>query len=539
MIAESAFEAARRTALILLPEIILLLTAVGMMTASAFVRAPRRIWCRIGGWALLAAFAALLAVSGQETDLYASVALNDELSIGARVILLLTGLIVLGLAHDEPADDRAGEFFGALLMIDAGAMLVATANELVFLFVGLELVSIPTYLLLYLTRRNRSTQEAATKYFYLSIFASALLLYGLAFLYGTTGISNLKAVAMLLEDLPVNAPADKLALITQYQIALIAIVFVMAGLCFRVAAVPLHFYAPDVYQGSPIVVAAVLAWVPKAVGFLAMIRALTAVFSVATGPLVDKAVILAWVIAAATMTLGTFVALLQEDLKRLLAYSSIAHAGYLMIGVAVAFANGRRATALYQGNEGILFYLVAYALMTLGTFGAFIALRLRDRPVETVEDLAGVGWTQPGMAIGLAICLLSLSGIPPLVGFWGKFEIFTAALAATGDDSWAFAILAIIGVLNAAIGAYYYLRIVVLMYLSPSREPVHLRGGWPVAAAVGACAGLTVVLGLFWTPLAATARSAARSAAAHPAPVSPRVDVEVTGVATHGAAAAF
>ena len=160
-------------------------------------------------------------------------------------------------------------------MIDAGAMAVATANELVFLFVGLELVSIPTYLLLYLSRRNRLTQEAATKYFFLSIFSSGLFLYGLTFLYGTTGIGNLKAVAYVFERLPVpNA-----------QLGLIAIVFVLAGLCFRVTAVPLHFYAPDVYQGSPIVIAAALAWVPKAAGFLAIIRTLTAVFAGKEGDL--------------------------------------------------------------------------------------------------------------------------------------------------------------------------------------------------------------------------------------------------------------
>jgi NADH-quinone oxidoreductase subunit N len=535
--ASNAFEAARQTALILLPEIILLLTAMGMMTASAFVRQPRRRWCRFGVWALLAALVALLAVAGQETDMYASVALNDAMSFWARIVLLLTGLIVMGLAHDEPDDDRAGEFFGALLMIDAGALLVATANELVFLFVGLELVSIPTYLLLYLSRRNPATQEAATKYFFLSIFASGLLLYGLAFLYGATGISNLKAATFLMENLPLNSSADDA--VARTQIGLIAIVFVMAGLCFRVAAVPLHFYAPDVYQGSPIPIAAVLAWVPKAVGFLAMIRALTAVFS--TSPeLVRKAIVMSWIIAAATMTLGNFVALLQEDLKRLLAYSSIAHAGYLMIGVTVAFANGQRNTGLYQGSEGILFYLTAYALMTLGTFGVIMAVRFKDRPVETVEDLAGLGWSQPWLAIGMSVCLLSLSGIPPLVGFWAKFEIFTSALAAgSADDSGAFLMLAIIGVLNAAVGAYYYLRIVVVMYLSPSKEPIQVRGGWPVAVSVGACASLTVLLGLFWTPLAETARAAARSAVAHPAPAPPLSQIAATAPAPASADSAF
>ena len=178
-----------------------------MMTASAFVSQPRRRWCRAAVWSLLAALVALLFVAGHETDMYSAVALNDALSFWARLVLLLTGLIVLGLAHDEPADDRAGEFFGSLLIINAGAMLVAAANELVFLFVGLELVSIPTYLLLYLSRRNPATQEAATKYFFLSIFASGLLLYGLAFLYGATGISNLKAVSFLVEQAGSTCPS--------------------------------------------------------------------------------------------------------------------------------------------------------------------------------------------------------------------------------------------------------------------------------------------------------------------------------------------
>jgi NADH-quinone oxidoreductase subunit N len=520
-----AYESARLTALILLPEIILLLTGIGMMTASPFLPGqPRRRWCRAAVWALLAALVTLPGVAVKEidilgtlvlneTDIYASVAVNDALSFWARIVLLLSGLIVMGLSHDEPSDERAGEFFGALLIMNAGAMLVATANELVFLFVGLELVSMPTYLLLYLSRRNPTTREAATKYFFLSIFASGLFLYGLAFLYGSTGISNLKAAAFLFHNLS-NMP--------QPQFGLIAIVFMMAGLCFRVAAVPLHFYAPDVYQGSPMVLAAVLSWVPKAVGFLAMIRALVAVFSEAP-MLLQKAIILSSAIAVATMIVGNFLALLQENLKRLLAYSSIAHAGYLMIGVAVGFANVQHGTKLYHGIEGALFYLVAYALMTLGAFGALIALRIGERPVESVSDLAGAGWAQPWLGAGLAVCLLSLSGIPPLMGFWGKFEIFTAALAAEQmGDSW-FLWLAVVGVLNAAIGAYYYLRIVVLMYLSPAREPIGTRGGWPVAVAVAACAGLTVALGVFWTPVASTARSTARSAMGHPEPAKPPV----------------
>jgi NADH-quinone oxidoreductase subunit N len=501
-----AYETILETLRILLPELLLLAAAVAMMTSAPFFRLPRQNWCAIAAGAMAAALLALLLIDGRQTEPYVAVALNDALGFYGRVVVLLSGLIVLGLAHEEPPDDRAGEFFGALLMINAGAMLVMTANELVFLFVGLELVNMPTYLLLYLSRRTQTTQEAATKYFYLSIFSSGLLLYGLAFLYGLTGISNLKAMAALSWDL---------WSIPHPQLGLIAVIFILGGLCFKVAAVPFHFYAPDVYQGSPTVVAALLSWVPKGVGFVAIVRALTAVISIKgpDDPLVQKSIWICWIVAAATMTLGNTVALLQNNLKRLLGYSSIAHAGYMMIGVTVAFANGPKSGSLYYGCEGIFFYLVAYALMTLGAFGVIICLQWKDRSVETVEELAGLGATRPLVALAMAICLLSLSGIPPLTGFWGKLEIFASAFAASTDEDFGvFLLLAVIGVLNAAVGAYYYLRIVVTMYLRPARQTLDVRGGWPVALAVGACASLSLLLGLFPAPIAHGARAAARSA---------------------------
>src|SRR5262245_6044388 len=330
----------KQTATVLLPEISLLFCAISMMVGSAFRREPRRYWFVCSQAAILLAIVLLLLGGRARTELYSAVALNDDLSFYARLVLLCFGAIVLALAHREPDDSRAGEFCGALLMMNDGAMIVAAANEMVFLFVGLELVSIPTYLILYLSKRNPSTQEAATKYFYLSIFASGLFLYGLTFLYGTTGVSNLKALGAIFETLQT---------LPHLQLALVAVVFVMAGLCFRVAAVPLQFYAPDVYQGSPMVVAATLAWIPKVVGFLAIVRTLTAVFAAKGGndPLVEKAIMLSWIIAAATMVWGNFLALLQDDLKRLMAYSSIAHAGYMMVGVTAAFANDGNADVAY------------------------------------------------------------------------------------------------------------------------------------------------------------------------------------------------
>lgn len=515
-----ALDVAKQTLLVLLPEFVILFVAVAMMTAGAFVRLPRRVWSGASAAATVVALLVLLGLKDQATGLYSAVALNDALSFDSRLFLLLTGLIVLALAHDQVDEARAPEFFGSILMINAGAMLVAAANELVFLFVGLELVSIPTYLLLYLSRRNAETQEAATKYFFLSIFSSGLLLYGFAFLYGLTGITNLKALAFLVQHAP-NVP--------QPQLALVAVVFIMAGLGFRVAAVPFHFYAPDVYQGSPTIIAALLAWVPKAIGFLAIIRTLTSVISAdgISGELLHRAVILAWIVAAITMTLGNTVALVQNDLKRLLAYSSIAHAGYLMIGVAAAFYNTPASLnspgaspPSFLGAQGILLYLVAYALMTLGAFGIIIALSTPKREIETVDDLAGLGSTHPLLALAMAVCLFSLAGIPPMAGFYGKFAIFMSAFNATAnEDATLFQWLGVVGVLNAAAGAFYYLRIVVLMYLGPTpATPIASKVGWPTGVAIGVCAAFSLILGIYPAPISKASRTAAEAAVSLPDP---------------------
>ncbi len=526
----TAIENARQTLLILLPELLILLSATVMMTAGAFVRAPRRVWSIASAATLLVALVALVFLRDQVTDPYGAVALNDAMSGYGRMFFLLTGLIVLAMAHDQVDEARAPEFFGSLLLINAGAMLVVASNELVFLFVGLELVSIPTYLLLYLSRRTSETQEAATKYFFLSIFSSGLLLFGLAYLYGMAGVSNLKALAWLAQG------PNSLPHVPHPILGVIALVFVMAGLGFRVAAVPFHFYAPDVYQGSPTILAAVLAWVPKGVGFVAILRTLTAVIPTDVAPpsntLTNQAAVLAWLIAAVTMTLGNTVALAQTNLKRLFAYSSIAHAGYLMIGVAVAFRNGDLAnhglpgvTPGELGSEAVLFYLVSYALMTLGAFAVIIALSTRERPVETVDDLAGLARSHPVLALAMTICLFSLAGIPPLAGFIGKFNLFVAAFAASnGEDARMYQSLALIGVLNSAIGAYYYLKIVVAIYLrEPVGAPLKPLLTWPHSIAIGTCASLTLVLGCWSAPIYSASRASAEALALHPRPIARQV----------------
>lgn len=514
------------TLTVLLPELILMLLAVGLITAGAFVAMPRRAATAAAALSLVAALIALAFTRGAPIDPYAAVSLNDALSYYGRGFLILTGLALVALSHDQVADERSPEYFGCLLLIIAGSMLVTTANELVFLFIGLELVSIPTYILLYLPRRNLATLEAATKYFYLSIFSSALLLFGLAYLYGLTGISNLRALAFVLHR------GGSVVTSTNVGFGLIAVLFIMAGLGFRVAAVPFHFYAPDVYQGSATVVTAMLAWFPKAIGFVAMIRALTSTLSLGSDLLTSKAMLLCWLLAVATMTLANFVALSQTNLKRLLAYSSIAHAGYLLIGIAAAFSHvdDPESPLSNLGAESVLFYLVTYALMTLGAFAVLIILNTGKARYETIDDLSGLARTRPVIALAMAIFLFSLAGIPPLAGFWGKFLIFAAAWTADPPSRLpSFRLLTVIGVLNAAIGAYYYLRVLMAMYFSAPREPEfggseHAKSAgpiaWPKLATVGACAVLTVGLGLYPGPLQRASRLSAVESLGLPRPIA-------------------
>ncbi len=521
MTSMTAYESAVATLKLLSPELVLVALATATMTLGPFVRLPRRTWALASALGLGLALIVLLAVRGQEYDPYQGVAVNDALAFYARLVFLLAGFLILGMAHDQVDDARAAEFFGSILMIHAGAMLVATANELVFLFVGLELVSMPTYLLLYLSRRSEGTREAATKYFFLSIFSSGLLLFGLAYLYGLSGVSNLKALAYLC------SARTGLPGLPHMHLGLVAVVFILAGLGFRVAAVPFHFYAPDVYQGSPAVIAALLAWVPKGLGFLAILRTLGAVIGAGalTGPhepprFTEAAEQIVAIVAVATMTLGNTVALGENNLKRLLAYSSIAHAGYLLIGVAVVFRNGATGSVAL-GGAAMLYYLVAYALMTLGAFAVIIALNTGDRAVETVDDMSGLAVRHRGLAVEMAVCLFSLAGIPPLAGFVGKFELFASAWGAGGTekDAWMFQSLAILGAINSAIGAYYYLRIVVVMFLRPNLgEPHDVRLTWPLGTTITACTLLTLVVGIIPGPVAEASREAAIAAATTPAP---------------------
>jgi NADH-quinone oxidoreductase subunit N len=415
--------------------------------------------------------------------------------------LAAAGLFLLLGSRPLPTGGDS-ENVGSLLLTIAGVMIVAQAADLVLLFVGLELISIPTYVLLYLGRRDGASQESAAKYFFLSVLASSLLLYGFSFLYGIGGSTDFSSIRTVFAD------ADA-ATAPFVPLAKIALSLVIAGLCFKIAAVPFHFYAPDVYQGTTHFNAALLSVIPKAAGLTAIVRIVIAAMPGMT-PYCWHVML---AISALTMTFGNVMALWQNDLRRLFAYSSIAHAGYLLIGVSVALAASNEPID-WNGTAAMWFYLVAYALATIGVFALFESLGSGDHRVDSVDQLAGLAQTHPETSAMMAIFLFSLAGIPPLAGFWGKFFVFGSALnlaaADAGLQPW-FLGLAVAGALNAAIAAAYYLRIIVVMYFRDSPAALRPAGGRGAWCAAVVCVLLVLGIGFYHRPLMRASETAAAS----------------------------
>lgn len=498
------------TVYLLLPEEILALLATLIYLGGAFLPARR-------GWSWLAASSILLSgvalyEQGSAHPAYdpAGPISVDLFSTTLRWAILGVGLVFVVLAARRSEDDESSEFMGSLLMIIVGTMLVALANDLVLFFVGLELISIPTYLLLFLGR-SEGRLESGTKYFFLSILSSALLLYGFSFLYGAGGSTSLGAIRATLA-----AAGPEGAGTTAF--APLALILIFAGIGFRLTAVPFHFYAPDVYQGATNPNAGLLAVIPKIAALLVLVR----IVFVAMPGYERLGWQLSLSVAMVTMTLGNLLALWQGNVRRLLAYSSIAHAGYMLIGLAVGFAvaAGASEAEAFDGIGATLFYLLVYAAATAGSFAALTYLGSERRSVDTLDELAGLSGNHPKTAAALAVFMFSLTGLPPLAGFWGKFTLFTGALGVdarnpeTGNLWPWFLALAIVGALNAAISAGYYLRIVGLMYFRPALRSADGRGGAGAALAMAVCALLVIGIGCYPGPAVEQAKRASRAARA-------------------------
>lgn len=417
--------------------------------------------------------------------------LPDGYTLFFNTLFLIAALAatILSLSYWDVSQER-GEYYILLILSVIGMSLMASAHDLLAFFVGLETMSISIYVLVGSERRNVRSNEAAIKYLLLGAFASAVLLYGMALLYGMTGSIGYKDMALGVGNILLTGDA------TSKLVLMVGISLLLVGLFFKVAAVPFHMWTPDVYEGAPTPITGFMATGVKAAAFAALVR----IFITAFAPLWSQETLLAvlFILAVLTMTLGNVTAIAQRNVKRMLAYSSIAHAGYLLVGLAALAASGvplaeTEMSAIFSSGSSILFYLLAYTFMTLGAFGVLVALEREKRAPQTLDTLSGLSVRRPGLAALMAIFMFSLTGVPPFIGFAAKFYIIQSAVATE------LYVLAVIMVVNSAISAYYYLRILVVMYMQPGErltitDPTLPLGTYVVNVVMAAA---VLVIGIF------------------------------------------
>ncbi|MEI2298237.1 NADH-quinone oxidoreductase subunit N [Ensifer sp. MJa1] len=463
------------TAAVLLPSILASLPEIIVIVGSCILLIGGQllpkgqdallVWASVA--VVLVAAVATFTLSGGAQPAYAGMFVSDPFSIFFKSLfylsILLTFLLSRNYADIEGID--GSEYYVLLLLALAGMMIMASATDLLSIYVGLELMVLCTYVLTGFLRREQRSNEAALKYVILGAVSTGIFLYGVSLVYGLTGTTQLDRMAAAVTNDPLDPGL------------LLAVVFIVAGLVFKIGAVPFHMWVPDVYEGAPTTVTAFMSVGPKAAGFAVILR-------VFLNPLVASSnvwIILA-VIAVVTMALGSFVALVQDNFKRLLAYSSIAHAGFAILGIVAGGADG---------IASVMLYLLIYTFMNLGIFGAVIMMRNGNFSGEVIEDYSGFAKLHPGLALLMLLYLFSLAGIPPTAGFFAKFYVLVA-LVERG-----FVLLAVIAVLLSAVAAYFYIRIVMVMFM---REPE--RAFEPaltplVGAALAVTAAGTVGIGLF------------------------------------------
>ncbi|OGU18551.1 MAG: hypothetical protein A2059_01140 [Ignavibacteria bacterium GWA2_55_25] len=374
--------------------------------------------------------------------------------------------IVLSRPYMQRLHREQGVLYILILFATVGMMLMASAMDLIILFLGIELMSVCLYVLTGFVRTKLTSNESAIKYFLLGAFATGFLLYGIALIYGTAGTTNLKLISQSFAQLSGNS------------LFLMGAGLLVIAFSFKVAAVPFHMWAPDVYEGAPTPVTAFMSTGAKAAAFAAFVTVFIRTFAITGTPISE---VIAF-IAAASMILGNVTAIAQSNLKRMLAYSSIAHAGYMLSGIAAGSA---------EGETGILFYLAAYTLMNMGAFGIISWVEQQDDTKLTFDDYAGFSAQRPLVAAMLSVFMFSLAGIPPFAGFFGKYYVFLAAVKA--DLVW----LAVIGVLTSVISVYYYLRLVMVMYFRDGNATIEERVPGFAFAVIGVVAALVILLGLY------------------------------------------
>ena len=453
----------------------LIVMGAGCLVLLLDLLPPRASKVHLATVALLGVVAALLtslAAWGGRGRGFRDMVILDNYALFFHVVICYGAALIVLLSIDylRRSGVESGEYYALVLFSTSGMLLLTSASDLIVVFLAIELMSLSLYVLSGLFKGRRQAGEASMKYFLLGAFASAFLLYGIALLYGATGTTNIDRIAAA----AAAAPHDTLLIA--------GLGLLLVGFGFKISSAPFHMWAPDVYEGAPTSVTALIATGSKAAVFAVLVRLL---LSGVRAVQADWTAVL-WVLAALTMTLGNVVAIAQSNLKRMLAYSSIAHVGYMLVGLVAGGAAGAGA---------VLFYLLAYTFTTAGTFGVItLCVRAGEEAVD-VRDYAGLGRRHPVLAFALALLLLSLVGIPPLAGFVGKFYLFGAAVRA------GFVWLAVLGVLNSAVAAYYYLRVIVTMYMQePDGQSASVAPSFAGGLAVTIAVIGVVLLGLMPAP---------------------------------------
>ena len=475
-----------------MPEIFLALAAMALLMLGVFqkwatpegaIRASR-MTSNLGVLSLGLALILVFTVSGSTLITFEGMFISDAFATYAKVLILLAGVFTLVLAQNWLEMQGAHRFEFAILILFAtlGMMMMVSANNLMSLYMGLELSSLSLYVLAAFHRDDARSSEAGLKYFVLGALASGMLLYGMSLVYGFSGSADFEVIASVIksdEPLPIGI--------------LIGLVFMMSGLAFKVSAVPFHMWTPDVYEGAPTPVTAFFAVAPKVAALALFLRVMIGPF----GDVSDQWQQIIIMLSILSMLVGSFAAIAQSNIKRLMAYSSIGHVGYALIGLAVANE---------AGVTGVLIYLTIYVFMNIGTFACLMGMRRGGRAVEQISDLSGLAKTHPGMAAALAIMMFSMAGIPPLAGFFGKLYIFLAAIEA------GLYALSVIGVLASVVSAYYYVRIIKVMYFDePGVEALDTPLPKSVSVVLGLCTVVIVLFIAFPTPVIDAAKVAAAS----------------------------
>jgi NADH-quinone oxidoreductase subunit N len=472
----------------ILPLCIVILWASVLLLVDLFLPKDRKSWTAIlASIGMLVAMGFSIAQTGVDTEAFGGMLSIDGFSQFLTILVLGSGLVAVMLSYDylTRMGIQRGEYYVLLMFSISGMMLMAMAADLIVIFLALELLSIPLYVLAGFARPRTDSEEAAIKYFLLGAFASGFVVYGVAIVFGATGYTGLTDILQTIQSGSVDL-----------TLLAIGAALILVGLGFKVAAVPFHMWTPDVYQGAPSSVTAFMAVGAKIGGFAALMR----IFVTSLGVLAMDFTAVLWGLAALTMILGNVVAIAQKNIKRMLAYSSIAQAGYILMGL-VPYGQKE---VIGDAIAAALLYLIAYAFMSFAAWAVVITLEKAEGKGLEISDYAGLGRKYPVLAAIMTVSMLSFTGIPPTLGFIGKFYLFRSVV--DGGFVW----LAILGVLTSLVSAYYYLRVVIYMYMQEG-DPVATRDNWVYLTAGVAGVGM-IVLGIFSLPLLNWAYQAALSA---------------------------